>query len=398
MLSTTELQKQFSTEQVFIILLIRLYFGKSTKEELENLCKDQTLNYDEVWKTSAIHGIRPFLYHIIQHAGLQLDEGFVSRFKTFYIENQLRSLEQLSICHNVISDLKAEGVTAIPFKGATFSEIYYQNIGLRESTDIDLFVDEKNVEVAEKLLQAKNFEPKLTVPEFYIKYYKRNFKEIVYTAPAKTRSGYSIEIHWKLLNYYFGKYPDFSFFLKRTYDARIKQLNFQLFDPTADFLVLVSNHFIKDLGVKFKYVIDLAVLLEKHQDQLDYNLISDIGDRYKCRKKIDLAFYTIEQLTGVKTPFKNKYKFNTWDLASSLSAPISISNFQVSSPSFLKRSLELQDDNLSKLKFLCRCAYYFFLPTDNDLRPHTKIRTSVFLLAIVRPFRLAYKALAQQKH
>jgi len=398
MLSTNDLQKQFSNEQVFIILLTRSYLGVSSKEAITSFCGTNVIDYNEIWKISAAHGIRPFLYYIIQLTNIEIDLAFVLRLKKFYLENQLRSLEQLSICYNVVNDLTTKGITAIPFKGAIFSEVYYNNVGLRESTDIDLFIDEKYVAAAEILLQAKAFQPKLAVPGSYLEYYKRNFKEIVYTIPAKTKKEYSGEIHWKLLNYYFGEYPGFDFFSTRVHTANIKQFTFQLLEPTADFLAVVSNHFIKDLGVKFKYVVDLAVLLQKQGDRLDFDLITHVGDTYKCRKKIDLAFYTIEQLTGLTSAYKNKYKFSNTDLGTNLSVPLSIRDFQVSTPSFLKRSLELQDDKRSKLTFIGRCMYYFFLPTDNDLRPYTKTRIPVLLLALARPFRLGIKALLKQNH
>jgi hypothetical protein len=398
MYSTAELKSMFNNEQVFIILLCRLYLGTSTKEEVEKYLSEFQLDSKAIWKIASVHNIRPILYHVIQEHQLSVEEKLLNKLKQYFIENQFRSLEQLAICHDVITSLKKEGIDAIPFKGTVFSEMYYSNSGLRESTDIDLFISSKDIAASQSVLQAKNFIPKLTVPSSYLNYYKKYFKEIVYTAPAKTRSGYSVELHWKLLNYYFGNYPGFTFFHTKTFNTNLKQLEFKVLNPTADFLAVVSNHFVKDLGVKFKYLVDIACLVSKSESKLDRRMIAQIADEFGCRKRIDTAFHLIEKVLGIRSNHYCQYKAEDQQTKTILATPLALNDFQVSNPRFLKRFTALQDNYIGKLKFLGRSAFYFFLPTDNDLNSFdAKKQKPLAVLIALRPFRLLFKAFSKRK-
>ncbi len=397
MYPTAKLKQMFTSEQVLIILLCRLYFNTSTKEELEKYLNETNVDSDITWKIASAHNIRPFLYHVIQEHQLVVEESLLTKLKQFYLENQLRSLEQFAICHDVITSLKKEGIDAIPFKGTTFSAIYYGNSGLRESTDIDLLISSSTVLNAEKVLRDKSFSPKLAVPSSYINYYRKYFKEIVYTAPAKTRSGYSVELHWKLLNYYIGDYPGFEFFNTRRNKVMIKNLEFNTLEPTGDFLAVVSNHFIKDLGVKFKYLTDIACLLHKKDKQLDHQLIAEIANDFSCRKKMDAAFQLTELLLGIKSDYVIRYKLNDQQINAVLSIPLDIISFLPSDIKFLKRSTAAQDNLRGKINFLLRSAFYSLLPTDNDLNNAASIKLPISLLSIARPFRVFAKAISGRK-
>lgn len=395
MYSTAELKAMFNNEQVFIILLCRLHFRTATKQEAEDFLNENNLDSPTIWKIASVHNIRPVLYHIVQQHQLSVEESLLNKLKQYYLENQIRSLEQLSICHDVITSLKKNGIDAIPFKGIVFSEMYYSNSGLRESTDIDLFISSKDVAAAESVLQQKGFAAKLAVPPSYLNYYIKNFKEIVYTAPAKTRAGYSVELHWKLLNYYFGDYPGFKFFEKRTTSATLKNLQFDVLEPTADFLAVASNHLIKDLGVKFKYLVDLACLLQKNGNELNYQLIIKLADEYGCRKRFTTSLELIEKLLGVKSGiFQPVRQISSLQSKSTLRVPLPVHETQVTNFEFLKHYSACQDDGWKKLKFLTRSAFYFFLPTDNDINQRlAKRKLPIALLAFIRPFRLIAKAM-----
>lgn len=397
MYPTTKLKQMFSSEQVFIILLCRLYFNTSNKAELEAFLNHNKLDATAIWKIASVHNIRPILYHVIHQHQINIDESLVARLQQFYLENQLRSLEQLAICNDVITSLKKENIDAIPFKGTTFSETCYGNSGLRESTDIDLLISSSTVLSAEKVLRDKGFSPKLAVPSSYINYYRKYFKEIVYTAPAKTRAGYSVEMHWKLLNYYIGDYPAFEFFNKRRNKVMIKNLEFNTLEPTGDFLAVVSNHFIKDLGIKFKYLTDVACLLHKKDKQLDHQLIAEIANKYNCRKKMDAAFQLTELFLGIKSGYVSRYKIDELHIKAVLSVPVDIISFLPSDIKFLKRSTTAQDNIRGKINFLLRSAFYYLLPTDNDLNNAASIKLPIPLLTILRPFRVFAKAISNRK-
>jgi hypothetical protein len=396
MVATTELKKYLDNEQLLVVLLSRLYFGTAGKKDVTGYLHSVNINYDRFYKIISIHGIRPFIFHVISSENIETDPQLYSRLKDFYVQNHLRSMEQATICSYIIKHLAKRDITAIPFKGVVFAHSYYNNMGLRESTDIDLLVSPADVKETEAFLQETGYQPKLSVPEYYRDYYIRNFKEIVYTAPATTnRNGYSVEVHWKLLNTYFGSFPGMDFFESGSSDIFIGDLRLRGLQPTYDFLAVCSNHFVKDMSVKFKYIIDAACLINKYQTSFDQDLIRQVSDMHHCRKRIEHGLYLADALLGQEITGPGlKYRFEQSGLTHPLHTPLMVRDFNVTSFSFIKTALRLQDSFADKVKFLMRCFSYFFLPTDNDLHINKDNNVSVFVLAIRRPFRLGLKAVS----
>lgn len=394
MVSTTELKQYLDNEQLLVVLLSRLYFGAAEKKDVTGFLKAVAIDDDRFYRIISSHGIRPFIFHVISSENIEVGPQLYSRLKDFYVQNHLRSMEQAAICSSIIKQLEKKGISAIPFKGVVFAHSYYNNTGLRESSDVDLLISPSDVKETETLLKETGYQPKLSVPPSYLGYYIRNFKEIVYTAPARTnRNGYSVEVHWKLLNIYFGSFPGMNFFETGSADVFIGDLHLRGLQPTYDFLAVCSNHFVKDMSVKFKYIIDAACLLNKYQSSLDTGLIRQVSDKHHCRKRIEHGLYLVDALLGQQIAgFGLKYPFDQSKLDHPLQTPLMVRDFNVTSFSFIKTALRLQDSFADKLQFLVRCFSYFFLPTNNDLHINKDSNVSVFLLAIRRPFRLGWKA------
>jgi hypothetical protein len=396
MYSTADLKKQFSNEQVLIILLSRLYLNTISKQEVNDFLESETIDYRLVYIIASVHNVRPVLFQVISSNNLKIDADVLMQLKNFSLQNHMRSMEQLTLCNSTLNDLQSKNISSIPFKGTLFSYLYYGNIGLRESTDIDLLVSYNDVVAIEDHFKSKHLDPKVAVPTQYLAYYKKYFKEIVYIGRTESNKNCSIEIHWKALNYYFGSYPEFSFFKDGETKVKIGPMNFPVLQPTYDFIAVASNHFIKDMAVKFKYIMDIACLIKKHNHSLDVDLIDRVVTDHHCKKKMEFGLFMIEKLLGINIPaFNNTYTFNKDSVSSALQVPVLVNDFNVTNGAFISRSIQLQDSLLQKIKFIGRCTFYFLLPTDNDLNSAARIKIPILILAALRPFRLGFKAVGQ---
>jgi hypothetical protein len=390
MLDIDELKKILTNEELLAVLLCRFHFGLVDKNTITALMHSGRIDYSGFMRLITEHQVRPFIYHIITTQQLELPPEYMIILKDFALANHLRSLEQAMISANICLRMKKKGIQVIPYKGTCFATQFYNNVGLRESTDIDLIADEDVIEAVENDLIEAGYIPKITVPRSYISFYKKHFKEIVYTVPCiNQKNGYSVEIHWKLLNGFIGCYPDTSFFL----EGAVKEKEpFHTMDPDRSFLAITANHFIKDMSVKLKYLVDVACLLNKDGGDINASLITSITGKYRCRKKMELGLWIAEALFGQKIKdYSYRYSFKNEQLKNCLQVPLSIRSFDIKNRLFLHRSLQLQDKHKDKWRFLWRCAHYFLLPTNNDMNTVLTGKESMAFLIIRRPFRLARK-------
>lgn len=395
MLDTQQLKSVYNNEQVLLVLLTRLYFSTAGRADIENFVTNHTINWQLFQQILRLHGMRSFIYGVIVNHQLKLNENLELNLKKRYTNNRLTNFKQVKAAAGLVSVFKQRGIVLIPYKGAIFAQSYYADMALRESSDIDFLISKRAIKAIEDYFISQQFEARTAVPRPYLKYYSSFFKDIVYYKKAVVPA--SIEMHWLLVDRYAGNFPRYEFFEPHLVAASIGGLTIDKLSPTYDFLAVASNHFVKDMGIKFKYLVDMACMITRKRDLLDLDIIIGCARQYGFEKKLGVGLQLVDELLGIELIGHRQQALSNQLLRTPLQYPIHLTRLYINEPAFLKRSLLLQDNAWNKCKFVLRCFLYAFLPTYADIN---ELRLPVYLLPvliIIRPFRLLYQVLRPKK-
>jgi hypothetical protein len=388
--SINKLKEHYDNSQLLIILLARLYFGKACREDVDQFVRDNSIDKVSFCRLTGIHGVSSFICDILDKNDIFITEEIHHILKQRYINNQAKCFEQAVISSKLQQSLLDKSITIIPYKGVIFSHNYYGHIGLRESSDLDFIVDIKDADAIEQHLIEMGFHPKTTVPAPYKKYYRKHFKDISYVAPGYNSIGYSAEMHWRLLNAHYGEFETFAFFKQGLLEKKIGPLPFVCMNAGYDLLAVGSNHFIKDLSTKFKYIIDIACLLKKNGNEIDPSAVKFVMQKHGFEKRFEYGLFLVKALLGFEIPEYNcNYAFSSDRLNKTIE--YKLVEIKISNGQFLKRSLELQDNGFAKLKFFLRCTYNYTLPMASDIPSNKKY--PILLLMFMRLYRSARKVI-----
>jgi len=389
MLNTDQLKKIYGNEQVLLVLFSRLYFSPKQKTEVEEFIAKEQIDWNLLLKITIAHSIRSFIFYVVNKYELRVETSFEEQLKKRYQGNLLKNFRQLKSAITLISDFKNKGIVLIPYKGAIFSQSYYDDIAIRESSDIDFLIPKEKLSEIEDHFIAEGYRPLTAVPRAYLRYYRKFFKDIVYQ--KQVRGAASIEMHWRLMERFSGNYPAYPFFAPHLQPYQIGGLGIEKLSPTYDFLAVASNHFVKDMGIKFKYLIDMACLIKKEQSTLDSEVIFSCAKRFGFEKKMNVGLELVKQFLGVELINKQEEVLSAEILKTPLQYPIHLPRLYINEPKFIRRSLQLQDNFLRRIQFISRCSLYVFLPTYADI---IKFKLPVYylpLFIVMRPFRLCYQ-------
>lgn len=390
------LKSDFSNEQLFIILSCRLMLGTATPAEVEQLFRSASVDFEKVYHLACIHHVRPLLLTAIDEYQLKVPADFYQQLNTFARQHQLRVLEHVHICARAQQMLANAGIASFTYKGVAFAATCYPDIALRESTDIDFLVKPQDAQAIKQLFESAGYQPKVSVPDRYMQYYTKEFKELVYTAATRDGRGCSVEIHWKLIDTYFGEFPGFEFFEKDMVDMPCSGTTITTLKPGAHLLAVISNHFVKDMGVKFKYLLDVAMLLN-HCPALDAKEVLKVTDAYRCRRKTEAGLFLTEKILGVGLAGM-KYKYHHKILPGAvLPERFPFSETLVRNRPFMQAALRVQDDFMGRMKFVLRSMKYQLLPTERDLNAVRSMPVPLWLLVLMRPFRQAKQLLTKAR-
>ncbi|WP_448700077.1 nucleotidyltransferase family protein [Mucilaginibacter sp. AW1-3] len=387
MLTTQQLKDIYTSEQVALILLARLYFSTAGKIEVEDFIKSTPINWPKAYKIAKAHGVRPFIYYNIIKHQIAIGKNVELALKKDHAAIRLKNLKQASVTVNLINDLKKQNVTLIPYKGAFFAHSYYTDLALRESSDIDFFVSIHDAETIENYFTANNFTPKKAVSKKHLKFYQKLSKDIVYTSPSNDPDhSFSIEIHWRLMEKFSGNYPGYTFFSDHLEPVKFAGSVVDKLQPTYDFLAVASNHFVKDVSSKFKYLVDAACLITT-QPNLDTGLIFSTAAKYGFARKLNAGLSLTNDLLGIRLKdWQSKENLPDFYLQTPVKFPL-VKTY-LSDKDFLKHSLHLQDNRLNKFKFVGRLAQYTFVRGYVDVMALNLPLSSLVVYFAKAPFRL----------
>ena len=243
------------------------------------------------------NGMRPILYR-----GLciippdDVPEAFLSPLRTFAFDNATRNLwlaaEVLRLCEG----LKTQGIAAIPFKGPPLSSWAYGELGLRESSDLDLIVRQADLVETSTFLRSQGYRPRHEAATHNLS----QSKLLRYHSFTKPDSGICLDLQLSLEG------PHFSFALDRNeLWNRAEPRSFAggtVLDFSAeDQLILLCVHGVKDLWVQLKWVCDIAGLIN-NGPKINFHLMLDRAKRLRSQRRLLLGLLLAHRLFGPSLP------------------------------------------------------------------------------------------------
>ena len=341
-----------------------------------------------------LHGITPQLYKTLSNYSptpTELMQPLEKRYKHIVQANLLLTAHLVTI----IKTLETENYNYLAIKGPTLAQELYGNISMRQYSDIDLFIKQKDIVMISELLMTLGFKPVLPLSLLS----RRKFLELDNDFSFKhVKNNALLELHWNLFPLRHKIPLDFKELHSTSKTIQLQNRKLRTLS-TEDNLLYLSLHGAKHIFERYEWVYDLHTLIENNTD-LNLEKIYR-----KARKKgIDVPFllgiflsHTLFKTNLPESFFRHKnehiqtllnktlayYKegFVHWDESDKKRAR------------FLFLS-ELFQNNEPKILWLFKSL---FKTTPVDVITFNLPNRLDFFYPLLRPFRLLYKHLFTKK-
>jgi len=107
---------------------------------------------------ASAHGLYPALLQRLPSASLSMVPSAAAAARQWQKWNTCRNLALLGETTRLLAALRADGITAVPFKGGVLGEIAHGGPHQRQAGDIDLFVQRKDLKAAVQTLRACGYQ------------------------------------------------------------------------------------------------------------------------------------------------------------------------------------------------------------------------------------------------
>lgn len=275
MLHLDKLMATYSKEEVLVILITRVYFAYEDVQKVHDFISRSTIDWDKFYELITLNTIRGFIYEVITDANISIDTRIYDNLKKDAMRIRLVASYHADLTGTLTKDFENMGITVIPYKGYTLATRYYKTPYFREGSDLDFLVSKDDIDQLRAYLEDNGLTPKFAVSAHQMDFVIRFHRELAYAGPRnKIGISCSVEIKWKLLENYFHKSYDYEFFVKHleTYTSTDGS-SLQVLTPTYNFIAVSYHHLIKEPLLKFKYLVDLACIIQTSAKQLDWKII-----------------------------------------------------------------------------------------------------------------------------
>lgn len=346
-------------------------------------------------RLAGLHGVIPQLYKATkaeltlfsekEHILLQNEYRHITK------ANVLLSVHLLTVC-KALENAKFQ---YLAIKGPTLAQTLYNNVSMRQFSDIDILVDEKEILAISELLLTLDYRALLPLSLL-----KRNkFLELDNDFSFKhKKTGALLELHWKLFPERHQMPLDFTQLYQHAETVKLQNHLLTALSP-EDNLLYLTLHGAKHIFERYEWVYDLHILIGK-SPEMDLEKIYLKAKREKIETPFLLGLFLSQTLFGTVVPetlqnHKSEYVQNLIDKTLDYYGQ----GFVFWDESDKKRARFLFLSELFPGK-VSRTAWLFtslFKTTPVDVITFNLPNQLSFLYPLLRPFRLFYKHLFTKK-
>lgn len=391
-------QSPYTSEIKLLLSCARTCLDPATIAAIQDLL-DAPLDWAFVLETAIVHGVAGLLYQNLQRVGLtQVPEVIVQSLRLQVQQSTLRSMLLTQELLRLQPLFAAAAIPMLPFKGPLLSTALYQNLGLRQTSDLDLLVPPEYFQAAIQLLQRSGYQSKR---EWTFLNPRRETAYIdAWHEYSLTNGCICIDLHQALTpSYFLSREPSFDQLWQNRQMMPLTGQSVWSFGQ-EDLLIYLTVHGSKECWRALKWICDIAEFVRTYPDTNWSQVIVKAQDLGSERMLL-IGFWLAHQLLGLAVPTEIQQRLaadeRCLEIANQLARNLFTPDRQLSNKfSFKKtwlhfRMMQTGRDRLNCLSYLrepIRQAFSVLFPNDRDQAFFFLPPQLYFLYYLLRPFRL----------
>jgi Uncharacterised nucleotidyltransferase len=150
----------------------------------------QDVDWQVFFQLATAHGVRPLVYQSLHATCWEaLPDVARQELSDFYSANSAKNRFLTGELLHILDLFGTEHILAVPFKGPVLAAVLYGDLALREFTDLDILVRERDIPKAKKILSNQGYRSNsataVITPDVNV--------DELYSAATGTR----VELHWQ---------------------------------------------------------------------------------------------------------------------------------------------------------------------------------------------------------
>jgi hypothetical protein len=320
------------------------------------LLSPQPLDWHELLRLADHHGVTSLLYQKLAPLSDTVPSAALAALRKSYETNIRKSLFLTRELIRILDCLDGLGVKAIPYKGLVMSEVYYGDMALRQSGDMDLFVRKEDVARIKTVVRDFGYTPRVFVLEDAEQNYIASGYECTFDSPAGKNL---LELQWALQPRFYAVDFDMDGLFERAVSATFAGHTVKTPSP-EDLLLILSMHAAKHVWGRLIWLCDIAQILKRAN--LNWDWIRSQARSLGIERILHITLLLANQLLGSAVPSPLEASIGADRSARMFAEQIAISvatgvTYEEEQISYFRFMMRLRERRRDRLRFLTRLAF-----------------------------------------
>ena len=370
-------------ERSVLLICARPFLNNSDRANLGPRL-DSSLNWETLFSTARRHGLLPLMYHHLSQLGLdRIPPATAQNLKLSYQENVARNIVLLDELLAISVELKSRGIESLPFKGPVLGLFAYGDPGLRQSADIDLVVQLKDVGRASQCLTEHGYRLTRSLDARQVKFLVARQHNIQF---AQDQGRVMIELHWRIAPKLFAKGLGADDLWSKLETTTIKKVELSSL-PVEPLLLALCVHGARHLWERLSWVTDLAAVISSARS-IDWTEVWALARRTQTQRMLLVGLQLAHELLQAPLPTEMAMAISDDAITTKVADTLATKLFQIQPQSSFRHTfrsnLRMRNGWSSRLRY---CGFAIS-PTDGELELMSVPRGFNFVYYGLRPWRL----------
>jgi len=344
-----------SVAQEWTLLLAASCVNSRHDERIRRLL-EHPINWNALLGLADDHGASSLLHQNLSPLSDLVPLEVLARLRERYEGNVRRSLFLTRELFRILDCLNALGIDAIPHRGVTLSEIYYDDMALRPAGDIDLFVRRRDVLRMRDAIRDLGYTRRLTIPQAVEPAYIASGYEYTFDTPAEKNL---LELQWSLLPRFYSVDFNMEGLFERVANATVAGRSVKTPSP-KDLLLVLSIHAAKHVWARLIWLCDIAQILQR--EKIDWDWVQwqarDLGIQRILHITLLLAKQFLEAAIPTELENAANRDATTRTLAGETALAVAAGTmYDTQQLSYFRLMMQLRERRADRLRFLSRLAF-----------------------------------------
>ncbi|MGB8985024.1 MAG: nucleotidyltransferase family protein [Candidatus Sulfotelmatobacter sp.] len=367
-------------------ILLAAVSSDSRSAQLQGVAlSDKSVNWDFLLRLADQHGVTSLLYQSLEPLNGLVPAAILASLRQAYERNIHKSLFLTRELICILDCLSELGLEVIPYKGVVLSELYYGDIALRQSGDMDLFVRKQDVGRIKRAVGDLGYTPRLPIPADAEQDYIASGYECTFDSPAGKNL---LELQWALQPRFYAVDFDIQGLFERSRNVTVAGRVMKTPSP-EDLLLILSVHAAKHVWGRLIWLCDIAQILKR--ENLNWDWIRSQARHLGIEQILHITLVLANQLLKATIPPTLATAIREDKSAQMFAKQVAVSiasgvTYEDEKLSYFWLMMRLRERRTDRLRFLARLT---FTPGPGEWEAVRLPRALFPLYRLVRLARLA---------